>query len=127
VFGWENDHVIVHRISEKDGAVPQINLTLIQQGENTHYNYVKRFSILLYDQNRHNESKHFCERCLHGYQRMDLLERHKPKCKGLLKRPPSTELPKEEENKVCFTNHHKQMKVPFVVYADLEPFFLKIL
>ena len=36
VFGWEKEHVIVHRISEKEGATPRINLILMQQGENTH-------------------------------------------------------------------------------------------
>ena len=34
---------------------------LTKQGENTHYSLVKRLSALLYDQNRYNESKHFCE------------------------------------------------------------------
>ena len=51
---------------------------------------------------------------------MDLLERHKPECKGLLKsRPTRTELPKQGENKVSFTNYHKQMKGPFQLFADL--------
>jgi len=74
----------------------------------------------LYDQTKHNESKHFCERCLHGFTRVDLLERHKPECKGLLKSPTRTELPKEGENKMAFKNHHKQMKLPYVVYTDFE-------
>ena len=64
VSGWENDHVIVHRISEKDGALPRINLMLILQGENTNYSFVKRLNVLLNDQSKHNESKHFWERCL---------------------------------------------------------------
>jgi len=81
---------------------------------------------LLYDQNRHNESKHFCERCLHGYKRKDLLERHKPECKGLLKSPTRTEMMKEGENKMSFTNCHKQMKLPYVVYADFESELEKI-
>ena len=102
VFGWENDRVIVHKISEKGGETPRINLMLIKKGENTHYCLVKRLSALLYDQNRHNESKHFCERCLHGYSRRELLERHKPECKGLLKSPTRTEMPKEGENKMAF-------------------------
>lgn len=76
---------------------------------------MKKLTALLYDRNRHNESKHFCERCLHGYQRKELLERHKPECKGLLKRPTRTELPKEGENKVSFEDYHKQMKAPFVI------------
>ena len=126
VFGWENNRAIVHRISERGGEIPRINLMLIKQGENTHYSYVKRLSALLYDQNRHNESKHFCERCLHGYSRRELLERHKPECKGLLKSPTRTEMPKEGENKMAFQNFYKQMKAPYVVYADFECIVKKI-
>ena len=57
---------------------------------------------------------------------MDLLERHKAECKGLLKRPTKTELPKEGENKVSLTNYHKQMKAPFVIYADFESLIRKV-
>ena len=126
VFGWENEQVIAHRISEKGGNIPRINLMITKQGDNTHYSYVKRLTALLYDQNRHNESKHFCERCLHGYSRKELLERHKPECKGLLKSPTRTETLKEGENKMSFTNYHKQMKVPYVIYADFECILEKI-
>ena len=126
VFGWKNNRVIVHRISEKGGETSRINLILTKQGENTHYSYVKRLSALLYDQNRHNESKHFCERCLHGYSRRELFERHKPECKGLLKSPTRTEMPKEGENKMAFKNFYKQMKAPYAVYADFECILKKI-
>ena len=46
VFGWENGHVVVYRISEKGGEIPRINLMLIKQGENTHYSLVKRLTAL---------------------------------------------------------------------------------
>ena len=94
VFGWENEHVIVHRVSEKGGEIPRINLMITKQGENTHYSYVKRLTALLFDQSKNSNSKHFCERCLHGYTMRDLLERHKLECKGLLKNPTRTEMPK---------------------------------
>ena len=29
-------------------------------------------------------------------------------------------MPKDGENKMAFTNYHKQMKAPYVVYADFE-------
>jgi len=45
---------------------------------------------------------------------------------GQLKRLTRTELPKEGENKVKFKNHQKQMKAPFVVYADFESLIRKI-
>ena len=122
VFGWEEGRVIVHRISEKGGEIPRINLMLIDK----HYSYVKRLTALLYDQNRHNESKHFCERCLHGYKTNDLLERHKPECQGLLKSPTRTMMPEEGENKMYFKNYHKQMKAPYVVYADFESLVKRI-
>ena len=37
VFGWENGQVVVHRISEKGGEIPRINLMITKQSENTHY------------------------------------------------------------------------------------------
>ena len=126
VFGWENERVIVHRITEKGFDAQTINLMITTKGENTHYSYVQRLTALLYDQSRHGGVKHFCERCLHGYTTRDLLERHKPECKGLLKTPTRTEMPKEGENKMTFTNHHKHMKAPYVVYADFECVLKKI-
>jgi len=81
---------------------------------------VKRLTAPLYDQSKSANSKHFCERCLHGYSRKDLLGIHKPECKELLKSPTRTELPKEGGNKMSFTNYHEEMKAPYVVYADFE-------
>ena len=40
VFGWENEQVVVHRISEKGGEISRINLMITKQGENTHYSYI---------------------------------------------------------------------------------------
>ena len=42
IFGWEDKHVIVHRISEKDKRLKRINLMLIHKDENMHYYFVKR-------------------------------------------------------------------------------------
>ena len=56
VFGWENDTVIVHRISRKEPNVPRINLMLIEKGEIQHYCYVKRESALLFDKAINNKT-----------------------------------------------------------------------
>ena len=56
----------------------------------------------------------------------DLLERHKPECKGMLKSPTRTVMPNEGENKMSFTNFYKQMKAPYVVYADFKCLLKKI-
>ena len=123
--GWIMDKILEAFIKVAQYQ-PRINLMLTKQGENMHYSLVKRLTALLYDQNRHNESTHFCERCLHGYSKREFLERHKPECKGLMKSPTRTNMPKQGENKISFTNYHKQMKVPYVVYADFECLVRKI-
>ena len=56
----------------------------------------------------------------------ELLERHIKEFKGLLKGPTRVEMPKEGKNIVPFNNYHKQMKVPYVIYADFEALIRKI-
>ena len=70
--------------------------------------------------------KHFCERCLHGYSRKDLLEAHKPDCRGIGQTAVRVEMPSAGENKLTFQNHHKQFPAPFVIYADFEALTTKI-
>ena len=121
LFGWENDCVIVHRITKKEKSVPRINLILIESGEKQHYCFVKRVSALLYDQSKHREKKHYCMMCLIGFSREDLLENHKKYCNGLKGKPTRIDMPKEEEKIV-----YKQMKSPYVIYADFEALVKKI-
>ena len=40
--------------------------------------------------------------------------------------PTRIEMPKEGENKLKFENFHKQMKAPFVIYADFEALIKQI-
>ena len=126
VFGWENDCVILHRISKKEKSVPRINLMLIESGEKQHYCFVKRVSALLYDQSKHRDTKHYCMLRLTGFSREDLLENHKKYCNGLKGKPTRIDMPKEEEKIVSFQNYYKQMKAPYVIYADFEALVKKI-
>ena len=126
VFGWENDTVIVHRISRKEPNVPRINLMLIESGKIQHYCYVKRESALLFDQSKNRNAKHYCMMCLTGFSRADLLVDHKKYCNGVNGRPTRIEMPKEGENILAFQNYQKQMKAPYVIYADFEALVKKI-
>ena len=65
--------------------------------------------------------------CLTGFSRADLLENHKKYCNGVNGRPTRIEMPEEGKNTLSFRNHHKQMKVPYVIYADIEALIRKIL
>ena len=126
VFGWENNCVIPHRISKKEKSVPRINLMLIESGIIQHYCYVKRVSALLFDQTKNRNTKYYCMMCLTGFSRADLLENHKKYCNGVNGRPTMIEMPEEGKNTLSFQNHHKQMKVPYVIYADFEALVRKI-
>ncbi|KAK3801763.1 hypothetical protein RRG08_043778 [Elysia crispata] len=123
VFGWDKG-VIVHHISKQPEDIPRINLLLIEKAGKFHYTWVKNLNRLLYDQNKHREQKHFCERCLHGYKREDLLEAHRPECKGIGQTAVRVEMP--QEGKLTFQNHHKQLPAPYVIYADFEALTTKV-
>ncbi|XP_078348426.1 uncharacterized protein LOC144633424 [Oculina patagonica] len=126
VFGWEDNLVIVHRISRKEKTIPRINLMLIESGEIQHYCFVKKVSALLFDQSKHRTAKHFCMMCLTGFTRADLLENHEKYCNGMNGRPTRIEMPEEGKNTLSFQNHHKQMRAPYVIYADFEALVRKI-
>ena len=68
VFGWDGARVIIHRLSERACAAVH-NVLLIEKAGKFHYTWIKDLNRLLYDQSKHRERKHFCERCLHGYSR----------------------------------------------------------
>ena len=105
----------------------RINLLLIEKAGKFHYSWIKNLNRLLYDQSKHRERKHFCERCLHGYTREDLLEAHKPDCRGIGQTAVRVAMPEAGKNdKITFQNYHRQFPAPFVIYADFEALTTKI-
>ena len=60
----------------------------------------------------------------HGFIREDLLQEHEPHCcrHGAQR----IELPNEDNASLYFKDYHKQLKVPFVIYADFESITVKI-
>ena len=95
-----------------------VNLLLTERDGSTHYSTITGFSRLVCSQvSRHNGKQFYCYRCLHGFSRQDLLDEHKPLCSKTdaqrVKMPVGG-------TKLKFTNVHKQLRAPFVVYADFE-------
>ena len=125
VFGWEKDTVIIHRISTKEKNVPRINLMLIESREKQHYCWVKRESALLFDKARKHKTFH-CMRCLTRFTRAHTLVEHEKYCNGVNGRPTKIDMPEEGENILAFQNYQKQMKAPYVIYADFEALVKKI-
>ena len=125
VFGWKKG-VIVHHLSKQPANMPRINLLLIEKAGKFHYTWIKNLNRFLYDQSKHQESKHFCERCLRGYSREDLLGSHRFECHGISQTALRVEMPEEGKNKLSFQKHHKQLPGLFIIYADFEALTTKI-
>lgn len=97
-----------------------INLFLHSESEEkSHYCYIKNFSALMAHKTKHDGTKFFCMRCLQHFNSKTTLTEHTEICQALNKNLVQVKMPKEG-SKVTFQNIHKQMKVPFIVYADFE-------
>ena len=65
VYGWENNKVIIYRISNQPYDVKRINTLLLEQDEKSHYVLIKNLSRLLNSKN--DKQMFYCERCLIGF------------------------------------------------------------
>jgi hypothetical protein len=117
VFGWDECLYPIY-VSRQDGQ--EVDLLLIKDGERSHYVWIKDLPRMLYKNSAHKDRKHPCRRCLHVFSTPELLESHKVDCLGIGEKPQRTEMPVKGENTLKFTAHHKQMRVPYVIYADFE-------
>ena len=92
-----------------------VNLLLKSDKDKRHYCLIKNMSRLLEDRTKHDGETFYC------YTTKGLLDTHIIDCKphGAQK----VTFPQKEENQwINFTSISKHLKVPFVIYADLECF-----
>ena len=80
---------------------------------------------MLHNQTKYEQRKYFCERCLHDFTREDLIDYHILDCRELNQAAVAIELPEPGE-KVMFNNCSKQLKAPYIIYADFESIICKI-
>ena len=118
--------VIIYHLSKQPEDMPRINLLMVEKASKFHYTWIKNLDHLLYNQSKYRGRKHFCERCRHGYSREDLLEAHRPDCRGIEQTAVRLEMPEEGKNKITFQNHHKQLPAPYIIYADFEALTTKV-
>ena len=101
-----------------------MELLLIIEGKNKHYVLIKDFNKFMFNQTKHEHRKYFCMYCLQCFSREDVLTEHKSNCISINGKQ-AINMP-EKGDKVYFKNHHKQLPVPFVIYADFEALTEKI-
>ena len=79
---------------------------------------------MLYNETKHQHRKHFCMYCLQYFSTDEILAKHKSNCM-IINGEQAIRMPKEG-SLVQFQNYHKQMPVPFVIYADFEAITEKV-
>ena len=102
-----------------------MNLLLITKDEKKHYVLIKDFNAFMYNQTKHKERKHFCMHCLQCFLSERILVNHVKNCL-MNNGNQAINMPKRGENILKFNNFHKQLPVPFVIYADFEAITKKV-
>ena len=113
VFGYE-DKVPFPIYISKEKHENVLNLLLIKN----HYVLINDFNRFMYNQTKHHEKKHFCMHCMQCFSSENILNEHKKTCITINGKQ-AIRMPNKGEKKE-FKNYHKQVEVPFVIYADFE-------
>ena len=124
VFGYENGQPFPIHIS-KETFEDQMNLLLITKDEKKHYFLIKEFNAFMYNQSKYKERKHFCMYCLQCFSSERILANHVNNCLTI-NGAQAVNMPKQGENILKFNNFHKQLPVPFVIYAEFEAITKKV-
>ena len=96
----------------------QVMLLMISNGENWHYLTVKDLSGLLRGITSNHDGGFYYLNCFHSYRTKNKLEAHKKVCENRDYR--HVEMPTKDNNSIKYDLGEKSIKLPFVVYADLE-------
>ena len=96
----------------------QVNLLMISNGENWHYLTVKNLPGLLRGITSNHKEDLYCLNCFRSYRTKNKLEEHKKICEN--HNYCNVEMPTKDNNIIKYNQGEKSIKLPFVVYADLE-------
>ena len=96
----------------------QIILLMISDGQKWHYLVVKKLSRLLRAITSKHKEHFYCLNCFHSYRTENKLEAHKKICEN--HDYCHVEMPTKNNNIIKYNHGEKSMKLPFVIYADLE-------
>ena len=124
VFGYEKGQPFPIHIS-KEKFEDQMNLLLITEDEKKHYVLIKDFNAFMYNQIKHKNKKHFCMYCLQCFSSERIFANHVNNCLTINGNQ-AINMSKQGENILRFNNFHKQLPVPFVIYADFEAITKKV-
>ena len=96
----------------------QVILLMISNGENWHYLVVKSLNRLLKGIISNHKEAFYCLNCFCAYSTRNKLEEHKKICQN--HDCCNVEMPNEDNKIIKYNLGEKSIKLPFIIYADLE-------
>ena len=96
----------------------QVILLMISNDENWHYLIVKNLSRLLRGITSNHDGDFYCLNCFHSYGTKNKLDAHKKICEN--HDYCHIEMPTKDNNTIKYNQGEKSIKLPFIIYADLE-------
>ena len=106
------------------GRENQVILLMITDGKKCHYLAVKKLFALLRGLTSNYNGDFYCSNCFHPFRTDNKLTKHRNVCKN--HDYCYVQMPKED-NKILKYNHgEKSMKLPLIIYANVESFLEKI-
>ena len=120
VFSYENMIIYPLRMAERD-CLNTLDLFFHEEDGVSHYSLIKNFNRLVGSQKTtsKNGKIFICKKCFTHFTKEELLEKHIKYCSN--NETVAVKMP-EPNTMLYFKNYHKQLPIPFVVYADFECF-----
>ena len=115
VFCYESKLVFPIYISNQKFE-NSMNFLLIIDDDKSYYVYIKDFDRFMFHKTKNKNKKYFFKSCLQCFSSENVLTKHKEVCLGIN----GSQSVRLEKRTIGFTNHFKQIPVPFKVYADFE-------
>lgn len=123
VFGYEDKEIFPMRITKSKRKSHVDLLYLKKNSVLFHYCLIKNLNRFLYrtEGGRGGHAHYYCPYCLHGFLEKKNLNKHIDFCMSLGEQ--KIEMPIPGENDILkFTEIAKQLRVPFIIYADFETY-----
>ena len=102
----------------------QVTLLMITDGEKWHYLAVKSLSALFRGITSNHKEEFYCLNCFQSYTTENKLKKHKKVCED--HDSCYVEMPEKDNKILKYNDVEKSMKVPFIIYADLQSVLEKI-
>ena len=109
---------LAYRSKNNSTCGKQVILLMITDGEKWQYLAVKNLPGLLIGITSTHEKDFYCLNYFHSYRTKSKLESHKKICEN--HDYCHVEMPTKHNNIIKYNHGEKSMKVPFIIYADLE-------